>query len=176
MVFMPWLVPSRRRTDTLLPSRTPVPTSSRFGVRTANGNYVSKHHWHRVGNERQSRSGRDVLPPGYQRRRRDWCSSSVPRRRRRRSRRFGSTKLDLVGSNYYVDPVSGGSGPALKFNDAPVGNGPIRRLCPGRCRADGNRIRCCLQGRRLQPVLGMEHGQQRQLPIEHCRYRVGNKR
>jgi serralysin len=31
---------------------------------------------------------------------------------------FGSTKLDSLGSNYYFDPVSGGTGPVLKFGGA----------------------------------------------------------
>jgi len=33
---------------------------------------------------------------------------------------IGSTKLDLVGNNYFLDPISGGAGPLLRYNGAPV--------------------------------------------------------
>jgi hypothetical protein len=33
---------------------------------------------------------------------------------------FGATRLDKVGTNYFLDPVSGGQGPILKFQGAPV--------------------------------------------------------
>ena len=36
---------------------------------------------------------------------------------------FGSTKLDLVGSYYYLDSVSGGSGPAIKVSGAAIAAG-----------------------------------------------------
>ena len=43
---------------------------------------------------------------------------------------FGSTKLDLAGSNYYFDPVSGGSGPSLKYNGAAVVKGQFDPFVP----------------------------------------------
>ena len=42
----------------------------------------------------------------------------------------GSTKLDLVGSNYFLDPVSGGSGPALKYNGSAVSTGQFDPYVP----------------------------------------------
>ena len=42
----------------------------------------------------------------------------------------GSTKLDLVGSNYFFDPVSGGSGPALKYAGANVVVGQFSPFAP----------------------------------------------
>ena len=43
---------------------------------------------------------------------------------------FGSTKLDLAGSTYSLDPVTGGSGPALKYHGAPVVPGQFGSLAP----------------------------------------------
>src|SRR6185437_11439087 len=36
---------------------------------------------------------------------------------------YGSTSLVEVGTNYYMDPVSGGTGPELKYGGAPVVDG-----------------------------------------------------
>jgi serralysin len=36
---------------------------------------------------------------------------------------FGATRLDKVGANYFLDPVSGGQGPTLKYQGAPVVTG-----------------------------------------------------
>jgi serralysin len=43
---------------------------------------------------------------------------------------FGSTQLDLVGSNYFLDPVGGGSGPILKINGAAVVTGQFGAYAP----------------------------------------------
>ena len=43
---------------------------------------------------------------------------------------FGSTRLDLAGSTYSLDPVTGGSGPALKYHGAPVVPGQFGSLAP----------------------------------------------
>ncbi len=43
---------------------------------------------------------------------------------------FGSTKLDLAGSAYSLDPVSGGAGPSLKYHGVAVLPGQFGALAP----------------------------------------------
>ena len=43
---------------------------------------------------------------------------------------FGSTGLVQVGSNYFFDPVAGGTGPELKFNGSPVVVGQFNPYVP----------------------------------------------
>jgi hypothetical protein len=43
---------------------------------------------------------------------------------------FGSTSLVQVGSNYFFNPVAGGSGPELKYNGAPVVVGDFSPYTP----------------------------------------------
>ena len=43
---------------------------------------------------------------------------------------IGSTRLDLAGSTYSLDPVTGGSGPSLKYHGASVVPGQFGSLAP----------------------------------------------
>ena len=43
---------------------------------------------------------------------------------------FGSTSLVQVGSNYFFDPVAGGTGPELKYNGSPVVAGQFDPYAP----------------------------------------------
>ena len=43
---------------------------------------------------------------------------------------FGSTSLVQVGSNYFFDPVAGGTGPELKYNGSPVVAGQFDPCVP----------------------------------------------
>ena len=53
---------------------------------------------------------------------------------------LGSTSLVQAGSNYFLNPVAGGTGPELKYNGAPVVAGQIGRLDADRRGADGKRV------------------------------------
>src|SRR5438132_901481 len=43
---------------------------------------------------------------------------------------FGSTSLVEVGSNYFLDPVGGSSGPELSYSGAPVAAGQFGTVTP----------------------------------------------
>ena len=43
---------------------------------------------------------------------------------------FGTTRLDLAGSSYSLDPVSGGAGPSLKSHGVPVLPGQFGAFAP----------------------------------------------
>ena len=75
---------------------------------------------------------------------------------------FGSTSLVEVGNNYYLDSISSGTGPELKYAGARCG-GSVWRLDAGRRGADGKRLRGGLEERRRQSVYDLEYRQQRQL-------------
>ena len=53
---------------------------------------------------------------------------------------IGSTSLVQVGSNYFLDSISGGTGPELKYGGAPVTAGEFGALDADRRGADGKRL------------------------------------
>ena len=78
---------------------------------------------------------------------------------------FGSTSLVQVGNNFYLDNISSGTGPELKFGGAAVVGGAVRRLDADRRGADGERLRGRLEGPWRRSVYGLEYRQQRQLHL-----------
>ena len=112
---------SRRQAAMRLPGRSRAPISIRSGTPTATAT-TSRTYRHRVGNQHALEIARDQLPPGPQRRRDD-------RRSDHGDRGFGSTSLVQVGNNYFLIHSSG-SGPALKYNGAPVTAGQFGAWTP----------------------------------------------
>ena len=88
---------------------------------------------------------------------------------------LGSTKLVQGDSNYFLFPVGGSSGPALKYQRSARRGGADLRLDADRRGADGERVRDCVEARRRRPpIYGLVHRQRRQLPLEPDR-RGGRK-
>ena len=86
-----------------------------------------------------------------------------------------STHLAQVGNNYFLDNVND-SGPTLKYKGAAVtagefGTTDADRRGAGRWR----RLRRCLEGSCQRPLHGVEHRQQRQLPVEPDWHGLGNQ-
>ena len=53
---------------------------------------------------------------------------------------LGSTSLVEVGNNFYLDSISSGTGPELKYSGAPVVPGQFGAWTPDRRGADGQRV------------------------------------
>ena len=84
----------------------------------------------------------------------------------------GSTALAQVGSNYFFDPVGGGTGPELQYAGAPVAVGQLSpwSLVGAEQTTGGYEVR--LEERHA--VHGMEYRQQWPLPLEYWCGRSGN--
>ena len=81
---------------------------------------------------------------------------------------LGSTSLVQAGSNYFLDPVAGGTGPELKYNGAPVVAGQfgpwMRRSARSRRQA-AMKLPWKIAG--ADQYIDLEHRQQRQLPLQY---------
>ena len=77
----------------------------------------------------------------------------------------GSTSLVQVGSNYFLDPAGGGTGPELKYNGSPVVAGEFDPYVPVGVEQTAGGYEVAFEDVGHQSILDLEHRQQRQLPL-----------
>ena len=145
-----------------LPGRSRAPISISVWNTDSSGNYISDYR-RRVGNQHCVGIARDQFPSGLERRRGDRCSGTV-------IEAIGSTSLVEVGNHFFLDSISSGTGPSLKYAGADFVAGQFGDWTPIGAEQTASGYEVAWKIRRCRSVFGLDHRQQRQLHLEYCRY------
>ena len=78
---------------------------------------------------------------------------------------FGSTSLVEVGNNFFLDNISSGTGPELKYGGAAVVAGQFGGWTPIGAEQTAGGYEVALENAGHRSVHGLEHRQQRQLHL-----------